>query len=112
MFVAHATLGADGSTWEWSEEGLKPYQGLVVDPAAQVLNYGQSVFEGMKAQRTPEGDIVLFRPEENAKRLQDGSARMSMEAPSVELFLRGVYETVRANAAYVPPHGKGALYLR
>lgn len=112
MFVATATPSADGSQWEWSEEGLKPYQPLVVDPAAQVLNYGQSIFEGMKAQRTPEGDLVLFRPEENAKRMQDGSSRMSMEAPSVELFLKGVYETVRANAAFVPPHGKGSLYIR
>ena len=55
----------------WSG-GLEPYAPLQLDPSAQVLNYGQSVFEGMKAQRTPGGNIVLFRPDENAARMMAG----------------------------------------
>ena len=55
----------------WSGQ-LQPYGPLQLHPSAQVLNYGQSVFEGMKAQRTPAGNIVLFRPDENAARMMAG----------------------------------------
>lgn len=79
---------------------------------AKVLNYGQSIFEGMKAQRTYKGRIVLFRPRDNAARMREGAARMSMAAPPEDLFLDAVTSTVRANAHMVPPEGKGSLYLR
>lgn len=78
----------------------------------QVLNYGQALFEGMKAQRTPDGEIVLFRPQCNAERMREGAARMSMVAPQEDLFLHGVMGAVRENADMVPPLGKGSLYLR
>ena len=78
----------------------------------QVLNYGQALFEGMKAQRTPSGEIVLFRPTCNAERMREGAARMSMVAPPEDLFLEGVMSAVRENAEMVPPLGKGSLYLR
>lgn len=78
----------------------------------QVLNYGQAIFEGMKAQRTEKGEIVLFRPKENAARMKEGALRMSMVPPDEDLFLRGVLGTVRANQDMVPPAGKGSLYLR
>ena len=55
---------------------LQPYGPLQLEPSAQVLNYGQSVFEGMKAQRSAKGRVVLFRPEENAARLQAGEIGM------------------------------------
>ena len=58
-----------GSGWEG---GLEPYGPLQLDPSAQVLNYGQSVFEGMKAQRSAKGNIVVFRPDENAARMMAG----------------------------------------
>ena len=56
----------------WSGQ-LQPYAPLQMDPSAQVLNYGQSIFEGMKAQRTAGGNIVLFRPDENAARMMAGA---------------------------------------
>mmetsp|Transcript_468 Transcript_468/g.1083 ORF Transcript_468/g.1083 Transcript_468/m.1083 type:complete len:406 (-) Transcript_468:29-1246(-) len=107
MYVA--SIEADGT--EWSGK-LQPYGPLQLDPSAQVLNYGQSVFEGMKAQRTAEGHIVLFRPDCNAERMQEGAKRLSMVAPSTEQFVSAVEDVVRANASMVPPLGKGALYLR
>ena len=58
----------------WSGR-LQPYGPLQLDPSAQVLNYGQSVFEGMKAQRTPGNNIVLFRPDENAARMMAGASQ-------------------------------------
>lgn len=53
---------------------MEPYQCLQLDPAAQVLNYGQSIFEGMKVQKTIEGRTVLFRPQQNAKRMAAGGS--------------------------------------
>lgn len=78
----------------------------------QVLNYGQAIFEGMKAQRTEKGQIVLFRPSDNAARMREGARRMSMVPPDEALFLKGVVGTVRENMDMVPPAGKGSLYLR
>jgi branched-subunit amino acid aminotransferase/4-amino-4-deoxychorismate lyase len=66
----------------------------------------------MKASRTPDGRILLFRPEENAARMAYGAGRMCMPAPPKDLFLDAVRETVLANAAWIPPFGKGSMYIR
>jgi branched-chain amino acid aminotransferase len=107
MFLATCDAGAQ----EWSG-GLQPYGPLPIYPSAQALNYGQAVFEGMKAQRSAAGRTVLFRPGCNAERMAAGAARLSMAAPPHDLFISAVEETVRANAELVPPQGKGSLYLR
>ena len=107
MYVATCPIGS--SAWTGS---LQSYAPLSLYPSAQVLNYGQSVFEGMKAQRTEAGHIVLFRPDCNAARMQDGAARLSMSCPSTEEFVAAVESVVKANASMVPPLGKGSLYLR
>lgn len=92
--------------------GLQPYGPLQLEPSAQVLNYGQSVFEGLKAQRTAKGRVVLFRPEENAARLQAGAARLVMPEVSAETFALACMSVVAGASDYVPPLGKGSLYLR
>jgi branched-chain amino acid aminotransferase len=67
----------------------------------------------MKAQRSKNGKVLLFRPEENAKRLQDSARRLMMPEVPVDLFLKAVNDTVKANIDFVPPHGLGAsLYIR
>ena len=78
----------------------------------QVFNYGQSVFEGMKAQRSAKDRIVLFRPQQNAARMAEGAARLAMPAPPADLFVGAVQELVRDNQDFVPPQGKGSLYIR
>ena len=108
MWIAHCDL----ATQTWTTSGLQPYGPLQISPSAQALNYGQAVFEGMKAQRSAKGRIVLFRPDCNAERMAAGAARLSMIAAPEELFLEGVHATVRANADWVPPAGKGSFYLR
>lgn len=105
-----ATCSADSQQWSAGE--LLPYGPLPMYPSAQALNYGQAVFEGMKAQRSAKDRIVLFRPECNAQRMHEGALRLSMVPPPEELFLEAVKKTVEANAALVPPQGKGSLYLR
>ena len=109
MYLATYDVSGDGT---WSG-GLQDYGPLEIYPSAQVLNYGQSIFEGMKAQRSVSQDrIVLFRPDCNADRMREGAGRLSMVLPPKELFIEAVESTVKANASLVPPVGKGSLYLR
>ncbi|KAK9715459.1 hypothetical protein RND81_06G166900 [Saponaria officinalis] len=97
---------------EFSEGRLIPYGNIELSPAAGVLNYGQGLFEGMKALRREDGKIVLFRPNENALRMEIGAQRMCMPAPSVDLFVEAVKLTALANKRWIPPPGKGSLYIR
>lgn len=91
---------------------LNRYGNIELSPSAGVLNYGQGIFEGLKAYRKADGGFLLFRPEENARRMQDGAERMCMSSPSVEQFVKAVKDTVLANKRWVPPVGKGSLYIR
>ncbi|CAA6653490.1 unnamed protein product [Spirodela intermedia] len=101
-----------------AEEGfsrgeLNRYGNIELSPSAGVLNYGQGLFEGLKAFRKEDGrGLLLFRPEENAMRMRMGAERMCMPSPSVELFIDAVKQTILANKRWVPPPGKGALYVR
>ncbi|MCO5586038.1 hypothetical protein L7F22_039976 [Adiantum nelumboides] len=97
---------------EWHRGQLEPYSVLELSPSAGVLNYGQGVFEGLKAYRTTDERMLLFRPEENAKWMIFGADRMCMPAPPVETFVEAVKQTVLANKRWVPPVGKGSLFVR
>ncbi len=107
MYVADYKDGA------WSEGKLVPFGPFEISPGACVLNYGQGIFEGMKALKTKKGEIVLFRPEENAKRLNESAERLLMPAFEVEKYVDAVKKVVKANQQYVPPEDSGgALYVR
>lgn len=98
---------------EFPRGELCRYGNIELSPSSGVLNYAQGLFEGMKAYRRPDrSGYTLFRPEENARRMQHGAERMCMPAPSVEQFVHAVKQTVLGNRRWVPPQGKGALYLR
>ncbi|RDY03781.1 Branched-chain amino acid aminotransferase 1, mitochondrial, partial [Mucuna pruriens] len=96
----------------FSNGGLVPFGTVKIEPHSSVLNYGQGLFEGMKAYRTPDGKVQLFRPEENSLRMQKGAERLQMVAPSVKQYIDAVKKVVLANKRWVPPHGKGSLYIR
>ncbi|XP_037425720.1 branched-chain-amino-acid aminotransferase 2, chloroplastic-like isoform X1 [Triticum dicoccoides] len=97
----------------FSRGELARYGNIELSPSSGVLNYGQGLFEGLKAYRRADGPgYMLFRPEENARRMQHGAGRMCMPSPSVEQFVHAVKQTVLANRRWVPPQGKGALYIR
>ena len=92
---------------------------LITDPivhmseCAGVLQYSQSVFEGLKAYRTKDGRVVTFRPDLNAERLQNSARRLVIPEISTEQFIDAVDQLVKANIDYVPPYGSGAtLYIR
>lgn len=97
----------------WSEGALLDSPMISVHEGAPALHYAQQCFEGMKAQTGPDGRVLLFRPELNSERMNQTAARLLMPEVPYELFLRGVEEAVRANYAWIPPHGSGAsLYIR
>ncbi|KAL8128459.1 hypothetical protein V2J09_017614 [Rumex salicifolius] len=89
-----------------------PYRNIELNPAAAVLNYGQGIFEGLKAYRREDGRIVLFRPDQNAMRMKSGAERVCMPCPSTQQFIDAVKQTVLANKRWIPPPGKGSLYIR
>ena len=97
----------------WDEGTLTDDANVVLSECAGVLQYAQTVFEGLKAYTTEDGKIVCFRPDLNASRMADSAKRLEMPAFPEDRFVKAVEETVRANAAYVPPYGSGAtLYIR
>jgi len=106
MVVATHTEGC------WGDLQCKPYGLLSMEPAATILNYGQGLFEGLKAYRTSKGRIVLFRPELSAKRMQNGAEQLMLPPVPIPMFLKACSLAVRENAAWVPPHDEGSLYLR
>ncbi|MED5350775.1 MAG: branched-chain amino acid aminotransferase [Candidatus Thermoplasmatota archaeon] len=107
MYTSECDLGG-----VWRPGKIQPYGNLSIDPAAGVLNYGQGIFEGMKAQRTSKGRVVLFRPERNARRFQRGADRLGMPPVPETIFLDAVEQVVVANQRWIPPTGRGALYVR
>ncbi|MBQ2763320.1 MAG: branched-chain amino acid aminotransferase [Candidatus Methanomethylophilaceae archaeon] len=97
----------------WDEGCLTEDPNVVLNECAGVLQYAQTVFEGLKAYRTEDGRILTFRPDLNAKRMIESAKRLEMPPFSEERFIDAVDKVVAANARYVPPFGSGAsLYLR
>ncbi|MBN1802674.1 MAG: branched-chain amino acid aminotransferase [Candidatus Lokiarchaeota archaeon] len=108
-----AMFVSDYKEGKWDEGRIVPFGPFEISPGACVLNYGQGVFEGMKALKTKFGEIVLFRPEENAKRLNESASRLLMPSFDTEGFINAVKKVVKANENYVPPYDSGgALYIR
>src|SRR5215471_12413736 len=96
----------------WSEGLIRPYGPLSLFPSISALQYGVSIFEGMKAHKSSEGRPLLFRPAENARRLQRSAARLAMPPVAENLFLDALRELVRLDRAWIPPADVGALYIR
>lgn len=97
----------------WDEGALIEDDTVVISECACVLQYAQTIFEGLKAYTTKDGNVVCFRPDLNAERLMGSAAWLEMPQFPKERFIDAVVKTVRANIDYVPPFGSGAtLYIR
>ena len=104
---------SDFKDGKWDEGRMTEDDKVVISECAGVLQYAQTVFEGMKAYTTQDGRIVTFRPDLNASRMADSARRLEMPVFPEDRFIQAVVDTVKANAAYVPPYGSGAtLYIR
>ena len=97
----------------WDDGVLTEDANVVINECAGVLQYAQTVFEGLKAYTTSDGRIVTFRPDLNAERLEQSASRLEMPVFPNDRFVEAVKKVVKANEAYVPPFGSGAtLYIR
>jgi branched-chain amino acid aminotransferase len=96
----------------WKQADIRRYGSLDITPSASSLNYGLSVFEGLKAHRTVGGEIALFRPRESAARLNRSARRLALPEVPEQLFVDGLKELLRLDRAWVPQHDRGALYVR
>lgn len=106
-FIAHYKDG------QWTEGELTEEATLHLSESSPALHYGQQAFEGLKAYRTKSGSLQLFRPDQNAARLQRTAERLLMAPVPTDLFIEACKQVVRANSDYVPPYGTGGtLYLR
>jgi len=98
---------------KWDSGELTTDSTLHIHEGSTALHYGQQCFEGLKAYRCKDGSINLFRPDQNAKRMQNTCDRLLMPQVPTELFIRACKEVVKANEKWVAPYGTGAtLYLR
>lgn len=101
---------ADG---KWSEVESRTDDNLKLSAFAGALHYAVECFEGLKAFRGQDGKVRIFRPEENAKRLQRSAKYLGIEAPSTEMFIEMCKRVVRENIEFLPPYGtRASLYLR
>ncbi len=96
----------------WHDRGVIPFENLALSPAASVLHYGQSVFEGIKAYRHADGSVWTFRPGFNAARINHSSWRLAMPAVDPEDFVASLVAYVRADERWVPEAKGSSLYLR
>jgi len=107
MFVS------DFKDGKWDEGKLVPFGNIEISPAACVLNYGQGIFEGMKALRAKSGEITLFKPNDNGKRFNQSAKRMLMPEYDIDKFIEAIKNVVKENEDYIPPYDSGgALYIR
>ncbi|TBL81331.1 branched-chain amino acid aminotransferase [Paenibacillus thalictri] len=96
----------------WYNPRIIPYQPITLDPAARVFHYGQTVFEGLKAYRTSEGRTLLFRPDQNFKRLNRSNVRMSIPELDEELAIEGLRKLVEIDQDWIPEVEGTSLYIR
>jgi branched-chain amino acid aminotransferase len=106
MFIAEYSDG------KWNKAYIMPYQDVPMSYAMSALHYGQAIFEGMKAYKNEKGEVSLFRPLENHKRLNKSAIRMAMPEIPEELFMNAMMELIRLDADWVPTSETGSLYIR
>ena len=106
MFICEYENGA------WNNPRIEPLELIPTHPAAMALHYGQAIFEGMKATIGKENTPLLFRPDQNAKRLNASAARLGMPLVPEDLFVEAVKQLVGLDHGWIPPQEGSALYLR
>ena len=97
---------------QWRDIEIVPYDQLSLSPATSALHYGLAIFEGMKAYRTVDDHLVLFRPQKHSERLNRSCRRVVLPEVPEALFMEGIRELVRLDREWVPPSDEGSLYIR
>ncbi|MBN7815942.1 branched-chain amino acid aminotransferase [Algoriphagus pacificus] len=106
MFVA------DYKNGEWTDLRIEPYAPLVLSPANATLHYGQSIFEGLKAYRNDQDEVLVFRADANWARMNESAERMCMPFLPKEIFMEGLVQLVELDKGWVPSAKGSSLYIR
>ncbi|NVK84049.1 MAG: branched-chain amino acid aminotransferase [Cytophagia bacterium] len=106
MFIADYVNG------EWQDFRIVPYQNMSVSPAMTTLHYAITIFEGLKAYKNAAGEVVIFRPQANASRLNISAERMCIPEVPESLFMDGLTELLKLDSSWVPSKPGTALYIR
>ena len=112
VFTDHMFTMTYHSSRGWYDPAVRPYEDLSLDPAAMCLHYGQLIFEGMKAYRGKNGEIYLFRPGENIRRMNESARRLCMPTLDPEVFLEGLKKLVLLEKDWIPKSSGASLYIR
>jgi len=96
----------------WHDPRIVPYGPLPLDPANSALHYGQSIFEGMKSYKAPDGRILLFRPRKNIERLNNSCDRMCMPAVDIEDTMAALKMLIKLDSDWIPTAAGTSLYIR
>ena len=97
---------------QWQTPEILPYGNLSLSPATSALHYGQALFEGMKAYKNAAGEVLMFRPLDNARRLNLSAERLCMPTLPEDIFMQGLTELLKLDTDWVPPTKGCALYIR
>src|SRR6185295_14591065 len=111
-YISDHMLVCDYLNGEWGTPQILPYANLSVSPSTLALHYGQTVFEGMKAFRTEDGSISIFRIEKHYERFVRSLQRMCMAVVPKQIFMEGLSGLIRLDKAWVPSSKGSALYIR
>lgn len=105
-------LEVDYEDGEWKTVEIKPYQPLLMSPSVAAIHYGQSIFEGIKAYKNPQGEAYIFRPFDNFKRFNVSAERMQMPQVPEEIFMEGMRQLVELDKNWIPSGADHSLYIR
>ena len=102
----------DYKNGKWQNPSIEPYAPIQLDPAAKIFHYGQSIFEGMKAYKDENGEIFLFRPLDNCKRLNKSAQRLVIPEIPEDIFMEGLKELLKVDSDWIPTQDGSSLYIR
>ncbi|RDU23920.1 branched-chain amino acid aminotransferase [Anaerosacchariphilus polymeriproducens] len=107
MFIMNYETGKG-----WFDPRVVPYQKIELDPSAMVFHYGQEMFEGLKAYRSEDGKVLLFRPDKNIERANNTNRRICIPEIPEDIFLEAIKTVVKVDEAWVPSKPDTSLYIR
>lgn len=96
----------------WHKPRIIPYQPIVLDPAAKVFHYGQTIFEGLKAYKTDDGRVLLFRPQKNIQRMNRSNERLSVPALDIDTVIKALKQLIAVDQDWIPTAPSTSLYIR
>ena len=105
-------LTCDFVNGKWQEPKIVPFAPITLDPSAKIFHYGQSIFEGMKAYKDADDNIMLFRPLDNCKRLNKSAERLVIPQIPEDIFMDGLKALLKVDSDWIPTNDGSSLYIR